>query len=258
MTAVSEMPPEVAAHHTQIRPLFLADWIDAVFVHFAVEPADLQPQIPFELDLFDGRAYLSLVAFTQRKLRPCFGGRLTQWLSGPIAEHEFLNVRTYVRVHGEPAIHFIVEWIPNRLAIILGPPTYGLPYRFGQIEYRAGVEGDEFEGDVTADGRLSYRAMIPGDAPMEPAAPESLDEFLLERYTAFTCCRGVARRFRIHHAPWPQAPLELRLTEDSLLQNSGVWPRSTRFIGASFSPGVHDVLIGWPQRIRAWRICSGN
>ena len=56
------------------RPLFLADWTDVLFVHFAVDPAVLQPHVPFDLDLFRGRAYVSLVAFTQRNLRPRVGG----------------------------------------------------------------------------------------------------------------------------------------------------------------------------------------
>src|SRR3954469_204377 len=115
------------------RPLFVADWLDAVFIHFAVVPAALQPYVPFELDTRDGVAYVSLVAFTQRRLRPSIGGRIAEVLSAPLACHEFLNVRTYVRVDGEVGIHFLAEWIPNRLAALLGPPMYGLPYRVGRL-----------------------------------------------------------------------------------------------------------------------------
>src|ERR1700720_156490 len=63
------------------RPLFVADWDDVLFLHFEVHPRDLQSAVPFELDLRDGRAYLSLVAFTQRRLRPAFGGRLARSLT---------------------------------------------------------------------------------------------------------------------------------------------------------------------------------
>ena len=38
------------------RPLLFADWTDAVFAHYALDPAVLQPLVPFELDLFEGRA----------------------------------------------------------------------------------------------------------------------------------------------------------------------------------------------------------
>ena len=52
------------------RPLFLADWLDATFIHFALPPETLRPFVPFPLDVFDGEAFVSLVAFTQQRLRP--------------------------------------------------------------------------------------------------------------------------------------------------------------------------------------------
>src|SRR5262245_1032444 len=102
------------------QTLLLADWCDALFIHFKAEPADLQPMIPFELDTRDGGAYISLVAFTQKNLRFARGGRLAHLFAKPLAAHEFLNLRTYVRVNGEAAIYFLAEWIPNRLAALIG------------------------------------------------------------------------------------------------------------------------------------------
>src|SRR3954466_5107482 len=118
---------------TRLRPMFVADWTGVVFIHFRIDPRFLAPIVPFQLDTIDGDAYFSLVAFTQRRLRPSVGGRVAAWLSAPLAEHEFLNLRAYVRVNGERAIYFISEWIPNRLAALIGPRTYGLPYRLGAL-----------------------------------------------------------------------------------------------------------------------------
>src|SRR6185369_13119824 len=85
----------------------------------------------------DGSAYVSLVAFTQSRLRPIWGGRLAEMLSAPLAQHEFLNVRTYVRHEDEQGIFFMTEWIPNRVAAFVGPRTYGLPYRLGRMTYES-------------------------------------------------------------------------------------------------------------------------
>src|SRR6476661_8831060 len=52
------------------RPLAVANWERALFIHFAIDPAVLQPHVPFPLDLCEGRAYVSLVAFTQTNVRP--------------------------------------------------------------------------------------------------------------------------------------------------------------------------------------------
>ena len=115
--------------------MFIADWMNVAFVHFRVDPKLLQPRLPFELDLLDGDAYVSIVSFTQRRLRPTAGGRLAELLASPLAQHEFLNLRTYVRHEGTCGIYFLAEWIPNRLAQLIGPRLYGLPYRLGRLEY---------------------------------------------------------------------------------------------------------------------------
>ena len=41
------------------RRLFVADWVDAIFVHFAIDPRKLQPIVPLELDCLNGEAYVT-------------------------------------------------------------------------------------------------------------------------------------------------------------------------------------------------------
>jgi uncharacterized protein YqjF (DUF2071 family) len=213
------------------EPLFLARWDRAVFIHYEADPLLLQRQIPFPLDLRDGRAFVSIVAFTLLRMRPRIGGRFGEWLFKPIASHEFLNVRTYVRHAGEPGIFFLAEWLSNPLSVRLGPRTFGLPYRFGRLRYAHAQEHDEISGTVTAnEGRLDYSAAI------------------LERYTAFTR-RGRRRRlFRVWHEPWRQTAIEINVTVNDLLASTGAWWQSAECAGANYSPGV-DVWMGRPHRI---------
>jgi uncharacterized protein YqjF (DUF2071 family) len=224
--------------------MFAADWLDVVFVHFRVDRERLQRIVPLELDLFDGRdAYVSLVAFTQANLRPTWGGRLGRMIVSPIGTHEFLNVRTYVR-HGQArGIYFMAEWIPNRLAQFIGPRTYGLPYRFGRLRY----EPDRRM--VQACGREFSMRVVAGMGGTPMSRDDLLDEFLLERYTAFTHRRGVVRRFDVEHAPWPQERIEVDLADTTLLCESGEWLDGAELIAAHHSPGVHDVRIGWPVTV---------
>src|SRR2546421_4478249 len=79
------------------EPMLYARWDRAVFIHYEADPAALQLDVPFELDLRHGRAFVSIVAFTLSRMRPRIGGRPGGWLFKPIAPHAFLNVRTYVR-----------------------------------------------------------------------------------------------------------------------------------------------------------------
>lgn len=227
-------------------PLFCADWRRVLFVHCRVDPAVLQPLVPFELDLFGGAAFVSLVAFTQRNLRPALGGRLGRLLCAPVSDHDFLNVRTYVRAGDESGIHFLVEWIPNRLATLLGPPLYGLPYRAGRLRYDFDEERRSYVGTVQTDRRLRFAARE--EATMRPAIaePDLLREFLTERYAAFTRRGRTPMRFRIWHEPWPQFPVKIEMPEVDLL-DPFPWFRDAELIGATYSPGVDGVWIGRPR-----------
>ena len=133
------------------EPLLLADWVDALMIHLEVDPDALQRTTSFELDLFNGRAFVSLVAFTMRRMRPRLGGRWTAWCFRPIATHPFLNVRTYVRQNNDAGILFLAEWVPNTWSLRLGPALFGLPYRLGDLNYghHFGDEPGAFAGSVT-------------------------------------------------------------------------------------------------------------
>lgn len=230
------------------EPMFYARWDRAVFIHYAADPVVLQRDVPFELDLRDGRAFVSVVAFTLARMRPRIGGRFGEWLFKPIATHEFLNVRTYVRHRGEPGIYFLAEWLSNPLSIHLGPRTFGLPYKFGRLIYEhARVRGD-IRGSVEArEGRLSYEGAIAA-AHFAPSERGSLTEFLCERYTAFTCQRRRRRLFRVWHSPWEQAPAAIEVSEHTLTASTGRWWETAEPVGANYSPGA-EVWMGRPHRL---------
>lgn len=234
------------------EPLFLADWDEVLMVHYEVDPTELAPLVPFPLDLREGRAYVSLVAFNLRGMRPYRGGRLGALLVRPIASHGFLNVRTYVTVDGEPGIYFLTEHLDNRLSLRLGPPLFGLPYQFARVDYRHDWLDGRIAGRVTdpADGAVfSYRGLVePHPEGYRPVEPGSLTEWLMERYTAYTARGRHLRKFRVWHPPWPARPAVVRVTEDSLLRERWPWFARARRVGADFSPGVRGVWMSRPRR----------
>jgi len=230
------------------EPLFIADWLDVVMIHLEVDADALQKTTPFQLDLWNGRAFVTLVAFTLHGMRPGFGGRLAQLLFSPLASHHFLNVRTYVRHGDETGIHFLAEWLNSRLAVQLGPRCFGLPYRLGCMEYQNDLCSRGRVVDVKTGVALEYRADSQIGAPAyAPCAAGSRDEWLMERYTAFNCIRGRRLFFRVWHEPWPQVPVQVELAERSLLTGHWSFFAGARVIGSNFSPGVRDVWMGWPH-----------
>ncbi|MDF1740351.1 MAG: DUF2071 domain-containing protein [Verrucomicrobiales bacterium] len=224
----------------------VADWIDAVFLHFEVDPTILAEAVPFELDLHEGKAYISLVAFTMRGMRPKRGGRATSWLTAPIATHQFLNLRTYVKHRSQYGIFFMKEWLNDSLAVKLGPRTFGLPYHQAKIDYDHG--SDEVHGTVTTrDEALRYRARPRGATA--PAEYGTLDAFLLERYTAFNNAGRRPKFFRVWHEPWKVQPLtNLQVVRDDLIRNKAhPWSDAATLIGGHFTRGVEGVSMGRPH-----------
>lgn len=241
------------------RAWFQAGWMRALMLHYALPPEVLAPMVPFALDLRGGSAWVSLVFFTQERLRPALRAEWAQHcaevFSAPLARHGFLNVRTYVRVNGEPGIYFLSEHIPNPLAVLLGPALYGLPYRLGRLAEACAPEAGRMRRSLDAGwGTRRVRVAVtaswnPRAVPM-PSAAGSLAEFLMERYTAYTLRRGVRRRFRIWHDPWPQVPAQVGF-EHAPGRLCAPWFAAARFAGANYSPGVPEVLIGRPVVLTA-------
>jgi len=229
---------------------FTADWDRVVMIHLEVDPGALADSVPFELDLWDGRAFVTLVAFTMCGMKPVLGGALGAWLFRPIATHRFLNVRTYVRNGGEVGIHFLAEWLSNGIAVRLGPPTFGLPYRHGDLEYVHGNDREVMTGEVvdrkTGCG-LKYQARRDEHTAAGPCERGSLEEWLMERYTAYTVRRGVRGYFRVWHEPWRQVGLSVDFVKKDLLEANWSWMREAVVAGAQHSPGVKGVWMGWPR-----------
>jgi uncharacterized protein YqjF (DUF2071 family) len=229
------------------EPLLLANWERALFIHYEVDAVLLQRELPFALDLWHGKAFVSLVAFTMRAMRPRFGGRAAAWLFTPISTHEFLNARTYVKHGAERGIYFITEWLSNRLSVALGPPLYGLPYRYAKLDYQHTHENNFLRGAVEAPGqggRLAYEARLAPDVLFAPCRTDTFEEFLLERYTAYTSRGATHRTFRVWHPSWPQVRAQVSVVDDSLLTKAWPWFQTAKFAGANYSPGLCDVWMG--------------
>jgi uncharacterized protein YqjF (DUF2071 family) len=226
-------------------PFLYADWERVLFLHFVIPPEVVRPHVPppFELDLHDGQACISVVAVTMRHFQPC----RFNLLAAPfccLREQRFLNLRTYVRHHGEPGALFLHGWLSRPLGLPLPSNIGGLPYTFADSRYEHIPQDGIIGGRVRAANReFVYRAKL-SNTPCVPAEPGSIAEFVMERYSGFFSRPGKAYVFRAWHPVWLQQPVDAVIEQDDLIRS--VFPewKQARLVGASLAPGFPRVELG--------------
>jgi uncharacterized protein YqjF (DUF2071 family) len=182
-----------------MRPFLTAEWLHVLGVTYAAEAALLEPHLPrgAEIDELDGTPRVSLVAFQFRR---------TRVRGVPIPMHvnfPEINLRFYVRLHGERAVVFIREFVARPAISIVARVSYNEPYRTIRIR----------EAVLTRDGLLGVRHRFgPGLrnrleawADPEPTAPaeDSAAYWLTHHALGVGRARdGRARSYEVAHPVW--------------------------------------------------------
>ena len=235
-------------------PFLFARWERVVFLHFALEPEKLRSQIraPFELELYDGEAIITVAAVTMRRFRPARPASIAAWPFTLITQQLFFNLRTYVRLGDEPGALFLWGCLSPPMSLPFPSGMFGLPYAFGTLRYEHRHETGVVRGIVTsgiAPGKFAYRARVDPHATFAECGPGTVGEFALERYTGFFRCGNSACVFRAWHAPWLQAPITAEIEDRSLLDTTFPWFKGARLIEASYAPGFDRVWLGKAHRL---------
>ena len=200
------------------RPFLTAQWTELLALNFEV-PADVVARIAppgTEPDLFEGRAYASIVGFTFRDAR-LYGLRPPGH-----ARFEEVNLRCYVcrRVDGRlrRGVVFVRE-IANRPAVAA---VARWVYHESYVTRSMRSDTRQASDALAASDRVGYAwrnswwrrgpwNRIAGlvSRPLALAEPGSLTEFLVDHYWAYTHERnGTTAEYRVAHRPWRVAPAE--------------------------------------------------
>jgi uncharacterized protein len=228
-------------------PVLYQSWSTLLFMHWPIAQERLRPLIPPQLglDTFEGRTWIGVVPFTLWNMRPAFLPPL------PVlsTSHE-LNVRVYVHLDGVPGVWFLSLDASNALVVWAARLTYGLPYFRARMQLQQHHSMVHFTSERTHPGAPTARfeaTWTSGD-PLPPAAPGSLDFFLIERYCLYAACRGRLYRARIFHPPWPLRRVEQLSFGSTILESHGLWtPPEAPFLHAQAEP--LQVEIWRPERV---------
>jgi uncharacterized protein YqjF (DUF2071 family) len=215
--------------HTSHRPwpmpsgpwVMTQTWCDLLFAHWRVNASEVRAKVPseFTLDLFDGSAWLGIVAFHMTNAAPR-GVPALPWVS----EFPELNVRTYVRVADEPGIFFFSLDAGSALAVHAAKTMLNLPYFAASMSAVRDADVVRYESQRDAfRGEAEFRAVYGPTATAQPAAPGSLEYFLTERYCLYNIDRhDEPYRLDIHHLPWPLRPAHAELAVNTMAQVNGI------------------------------------
>jgi uncharacterized protein len=200
------------------------DWVDALFLHWPIDPVQLRARIPADLDIdtFDGTAWVSIVAFRIAGARLRGVPARAAWLTFPE-----VNVRTYVRHAEHVGVWFVSLDADSRAAVAAGRRIVHFPYTAASISFAS--NGADLAYDVRRTGRRAPDARFSVHASrgieMRSAVPGTLAHWLVERRCFFTTTRrGLTVRGDIEHEPWPLSGTVATITENSLLRAADLTP----------------------------------
>ena len=198
-------------------------WHDLLFAHWVVDASVLASKIPsaLELDTFDGRAWIGVVPFRMTNVAPR-GVPALPWISA----FPELNVRTYVRYHGEkPGVYFFSLDAGNPVAVRIARAMFHLPYYSAAMEVGAGDGLVRYRSRRT-DAAAAAAELVASYRPTRRvfnAGVGTIDYFLTERYCLYTVDRDWhAYRLEIHHPPWPLQPAEASIEINTMAEAIGI------------------------------------
>jgi len=222
------------------------EWRHLLFENWPVDADTVAAHLPASLrvDEHDGSAWLSVVPFANRAVRP-------KGVPGALGvDLPELNLRTYVTCNGVPGVYFF-SLDAEGLAGVAGARLFHhLPYYYARISL------DSTDDEVA----FSSRRFEPGERPARFEATyrptgeqfdsrsDPLATFLVERYRFYTeATDGSLRYSTVSHEPWTLSPATATVETRSLFRANGFRKPDTEPV-YFYSPGI-DVEASRSRRV---------
>ncbi|MBF4985995.1 DUF2071 domain-containing protein [Nonlabens mediterrranea] len=179
---------------------FYQEWNNAIFLHWQVELSELKKFVPkeLEIDLFEGKPWISVVAFTMEKIRP---KNLPSF--SPISDFDEINIRTYIKSNNKTGVYFLSIEGGKNLSCKVAKGMSELPYRFSKIKR---TENQYESNNSEFNDKLNIEFTI----GKEITEKTELDKWLTERYALFQDTEKSINEFEIHHLEWAINEIDLK------------------------------------------------
>jgi uncharacterized protein len=216
-------------------------WHDLLFAHWPADRNHVRALVPdvFELDTFDGLAWIGVVPFHMTNVAPR-GVPAVPWLSA----FPEINVRTYVRVGDRPGIYFFSLDAGRWLAVQAARLLLRLPYFSAGMRVERHGDAVRFASRRSGAREATFEVTYHPNGPPQPATHGTLEHFLTERYCLYNLGRASSPyRLEIQHPPWQLQPAQARLVCNTMLRAAGLSAASTQPI-LHFSR--RQDMVAWP------------
>jgi hypothetical protein len=213
------------------------------FLHWTFDPAVIQAFLPspFEVDVRDDRAWVSMTLFVMS------GFRLGPLPGVPgMSTFPETNLRTYVRgPDGHDGIWFFSLEAASLPLVVGASMLYGVPYKWADMDVTTTGDTVRYRSHRRHDPSVGHDVSVRIGEHRPEESP--IDDWLTGRWRAYTTVRGRPAAVPVDHPPWPMADVTVLDLDESLFRAAGL-PAVGPPIHARYSPGV-DVRLGLIRRV---------
>jgi uncharacterized protein len=183
-----------------MKKFLTAQWRDLIMANYEVPPELLASRVPAgtELDLHDGRCFVSLVGFM------FLDTRVLDFIVPFHVNFEEVNLRFYVRRETADetrrGVVFVKEIVPRGAIAMIARRLYGEPYeRWKMSHFRDALHVRYSWEKGDSSNTLSVESGLNLGVPAEG----SHEEFIIEHYWGYTKRRGGRTdEYKVEHPKW--------------------------------------------------------
>ena len=181
-----------------------AEWQNLVMANYEIDPKLLINHIPAgtELDIWNGKCYVSLVAFMFVNTR-IMGFKIPFHIN-----FEEVNLRFYVRYKHENewrrGVVFVKEIVPKPMISFVANTLYGEHYYTMPMKHKISSSLDQLQVEYFWKFRNEWNHLKVWANPEEkPILPDSEEEFISEHYWGYTkLSEAKTSQYQVEHPRW--------------------------------------------------------
>ena len=179
---------------------YYQEWNNALFLHWIIPFDILRKCVPesLNLDTFDGKAYVSLVAFTMQKIRP----RNLPSVSF-VSDFDEINLRTYIDNDNKKGVYFLSIEAGKLLSTFIAKALSGLPYEKSNIKRSNKIY-------TSINNNKGFYLDTEFEVNQKIKNKTALDKWLTERYCLYLNEGNDIFRYDIHHKEWNIRNVEIK------------------------------------------------